>query len=800
MLKISELLKQHNISKDEFKKAYKEVMWKEMSCRTYTISESNFDKIKNKLNLNKKKSDTKNVSKKVLKGSELNKAWGFFSGLWFWSTTSTKKKNNEETEKTKEENITKNKETKKEWKKEDFFAQVSDIAKQRWTFNARVIKRVEDSKSDKKNKKFEKKWKFNRSNIKFEKKEYKAHKKHEKTNENKKQIRDTKQIKSWHKKTKEIKVSQTLKKKSEIKIWDTITVKELSEKMWVNITEIMKIMLQNKILWWINTALDFDTAALIASEFDVEVKHEEQFIDIDKMLEWDLQAILDLDKEADTLLPRAPIVTVMWHVDHWKTSLLDYIRKSNIAWWEAWWITQSIWASKIKYNDKEICFIDTPWHELFTNLRARGAKLTNIVVIVIAAEDWIMPQTEESINHAKEAWVPIIIAVTKIDKIENKQKQQLAIENIKSAIWKFWLIPEDWWWDVPVIWVSSKTWQWVNELLENILLQAEMLDLKYNPNRKAVWVIVDAYKDPKQWITASCIVLTWTLKTWDIVVAYNTYWKVRRMLDFTKKPIKKAQWWDPILILWFHNVPEPGRILEVVDKEKQAQQKIEQIKQQITNENSQSTLQKFLEQRQDQDISILKVILKSDWPSWLEALKQAVNQIPCPENVKIKIIHSSIWIITDADISLAQASDAIILGFNTSIPSLIQKKADEYKVTVKNYNIIYELLEDLTDILEWMVQVELQEVMIWKLEVLWIFYKKEKTMIIWWKVIEWKIKNQAKFKLIRNDEEIWRWEITSLQREQESVSEVSVWHECWLKVKTNKKIQLWDILEVFVLE
>ncbi len=794
MVKIASVIEDLWIDRVSFSEAYEKAFSKKLSDKTYVLSEKNIEIVKQHLTWNSSKQDkpkNKTSSKtkpketpKVLKWSELL-GWGwFFSWLWFAKKEPQSTKIEKEEQKP-EKDLAK---PKIEEKKDDFFSQATDIAKQRWTFNAKVIRREQPSsfKSDKPKKSKKNKW-----NISIWKWVYR---------DKNKNLRESNEIKASSKKKKEASTSKTLRKKTEITIGKTITVKELTEKMWVPMWDFMKVMLQNKILWWINTVIDYETAVLLAIEFNVEVKAKEETINVEKILEWDLQAILDLDKESDNLQERAPIVTIMWHVDHWKTSLLDYLRKTNIASWEAWGITQSIWASMIKHKDKNITFIDTPWHQLFTSLRARWAKLTNIVVIVVAAEDWLKPQTVESINHAKASWVPIIIWVTKIDKIQDKQKRQVIIDNVKTEIWNYWLIPEDWGWDVSVIWISSKTWEWVEDLLEQITLQAEMLELKYNPDRKAVWVILDAKKDDRQWITASMIILTWTLKIWDIVVVHNTYGKIKRMLNFEKKPVRKVSWWEPVMISWLNDIPEPWRIAEVVSKTKDAQNKIALIENTNSEEEQKTTVQKFLEQKKEEETAILKIILKSDWPSSLEALKQAVSQIPCPENIEIKIIHTWIWIVTDSDIALAQASDAVVIWFNTSIPSLIQKKADQQKLTVKNYNIIYELVEYIEDVLEWMIVVELQEVFIWKLNVLWIFYKKEKTMVIWGKVIEWEIRNKSKFKIIRWDEEIWRWDITSLQKEQESISKISVWHECWMKVKTSKKIEEWDILEIFVME
>ena len=592
--------------------------------------------------------------------------------------------------------------------------------------------------------------------------------------------------------------SANLVKKSELFMDDKITLKEFSEKMWVSLIEIMKKLLENKIMTWINSSLDFDTASLIWAEFGVEVKKNEAQLDMESFMSGDLQKILDLDKEAPVLLERAPVVTVMGHVDHWKTSLLDYLRKTSMAEWEAGWITQSIGASVVDYNWKKITFIDTPGHELFTSLRARWAKLTNIAVIVIAADDSVMPQTIESINHAKAAWVPIIIAITKIDKPGHKRDQIIA--DIAAQ----WLTPEEWGWDVPVIGVSSKTWEWIDKLLENILLQAEMLELKYNPNRSAVWVVLDSYKDAKQWVIASIIVLTWTLQVWNIIMAYNTYWKIKRMQNWKWLPIQKATWWEPVQILWFAELPEAWRIVEIVNNEKEAQHKVWIIQQQEASHKNEWAVQEFLAQLKawwaNNKVSELRLILKAEWASSLEALQQAVQWLELPKNVTIKVIHADVWQFSESDVSLGQVSKALLIWFNVSINAILKKKAEQQKVEIKSFDIIYELTDYLLNLLQWMVEVEKQEVTVGKLEVLGIFFTQSKEMTIWWMVIEWRVKNKLRFRVHRWEDIICNWEILSLQRNKDQVKEVIEWEDCGMKVKTWKKIQEHDILEFYELQ
>ena len=589
--------------------------------------------------------------------------------------------------------------------------------------------------------------------------------------------------------------SANLVKKIEIYIDDKITVKEFSEKMGVPLPELMKKLIQNKIMTSITASLDFDTAALIAGEFNIVVKKHDNKVNVQTFMSWDLQEILDMDKDAEYLLPRSPIVTVMWHVDHGKTSLLDYLRKTVVAEGEAWWITQSIWASVVEYNGKQICFIDTPWHELFTSLRARWAKLTNIAIIVVAADDSVMPQTIESIAHAKESGVPIIIAITKIDKPGKNMEQ------IKQDLAKYGLTPEDWWGDTPMIGISSKTGQWIPELLEAVLLQSEMLDLKYNPNRSAVGVIVDAHKDPKQGVVSSIIVMTGTLKVWDIVVAYNTTGKIRRMQNRKGQNITSATWWEPIQVLGISDLPDPWRIVEVVKNEKEAQEKISLIQEQISKTSDSSAVKQFISQLQSNVFGAeLKLILKSDGSSSLEALQQAVNGIQLPKNVTMKIVQASVWYFSDSDLALAQASWALLLGFNISMNAMLKKKADSMKIEMKNFDIIYELTDYLNKLLLGMVEIEQHEVMFAKLEVLAIFFTKNKDMTVWGKVIFWKLHGKPKFTVLRGEDILCTGTVVSLHKNKDEVKEVGEWDQCGIKVTTGKKIEIWDIIEFFEMQ
>ncbi len=794
---IKDAISQLSIDKKDFEKIFKDITGKKTLPKE--IDDKLFSQIKQKAW----------SSEKVLKWDEFS-LWGsdFLSGLWFTQEVEEKPEEiQEEKDDTETEaEIIENK------PKDDFPFKSEKIIKTNNNYNKPRESHQKKSKSNVwfsewktyVKKEWFKKESFNTNtnNNNFHKKpnNQKPFQKNNKKDYRKpndfKKARPTPTGTPANKKDKVATTSANLVKKSVIEISENLTVKEFAEKMWVALPELMKTMMKNKILIWMTASIDFDTATLLWEEFGVEVKMEwNKKLDMDSFLSWDLQAVLDLDKEANTLEERAPIVTVMGHVDHGKTTLLDYLRKTSVAWWEAGGITQSIWASVVQHEWKKITFIDTPGHELFTTLRSRWAKMTNVAVIVVASDDSVMPQTIESINHAKNAGVPIIIAITKIDKAGKN------LEQIKSDLAANWVTPEEWGWDSPVIWVSGITGQWIPELLETIILHTEMLELKYNPNRSSVGVILDSHKDTKQWVLASMIVMTWTLKVWDIAVSYNTYGKIKRMQDWTGKNIKEAKWWDPVQILWFTELPEAGRMVEIVKNEKEASKKITQIQDIERSQNQWWAMQDFLSNLWDnENIAELRLILKSDWVSSLDALRQAVELVPLWDNVRIKIVHSDVWNFSESDLWLAQASKSMLLGFNIWINASLKKKADNQKVQVKTFDIIYELTEYLEKLTTWMIVIEQEEVLIWKLEVLAIFYSKSKEMVVWGKVIDWKITNQATFRVTRWEDILSDGNLISLQKNKDEVKEVPAWDECGIKVKTGKKIQEWDILEFYEMQ
>jgi len=794
MKKIANILKEYSISKDELLCLLKKHTWKVYSNKTTRIWDSTFEIIKPYLEnpktnfSNSSEFNYEEKNSKVLTSHDIEEVDFLATTLWVKHTI-------------KEEKFRKNKEKFKQ----------PGIKDKKSKKDKSIVKKKEQIENVKFNKKeqfydesVKKKWevkKLSKDKKDFYKKEKLKNQKSSFRVEKKKQLEEKKSQKSVSKfikkEERKPKISDTLKKKEKITMWDTITVKELSEKIWIHVTEVIKKFILNWMPVGINSSVDFDTVVLLADEFWVKVEQQTKSSDLTAIFEWNLREIINEKNQTiqkDLLVERPPIVTIMWHVDHGKTKLLDYIRKTDIVSKEAGGITQSIWASQITYNWKKITFIDTPWHELFTAMRARGAKITDIAVIVVAADEWVKAQTVEAINHAKDAWIAILVAITKID------KPNANIEMVKSQMSEQGLIPEERGGDIPFIALSSVTWEWVDELLEYILLQAEMLELKYNPKAPAVWVVLESSKDPKAWTIATLLVMTWTLKKRDPIIAYNVYGKIKLMKDWIWKIVREVKWWDPVQVMWFETVPQSWRIFEVVNSEKEAQKQVEKIRDMIKKTEQKSILSNFLDKMKAWETVELKVVLKAWDFGWLEALKYAMNKVKLPEGVKLKIIHEEVWHVKESDVTLAEASWAFIFGFDSAINSSLKKKLEQKKVTFKNFTIIYELLDYIEKLATWMIEKEAEEVYVWQLEVLAIFYKKWNDMIIWWKVIDGLVKNWAHFMLRRWEDELWWWKVTSVKIEQENVSEVKSWRECWIRVRTGKKIKEWDILEFYIYE
>lgn len=590
-----------------------------------------------------------------------------------------------------------------------------------------------------------------------------------------------------HKKTDGNKAETQVEEKTKtIVLPDNISVKELGERINIEPITIIKKLMEFGLMVNINADLDFESCKKLIKEFGFDAKLEEKSY----VKEFD-----EIEDDIKDLKPRPPVVTVMGHVDHGKTSLLDAIRQTNVTKREAGGITQHIGASQIEIGGKQIVFLDTPGHEAFTALRARGAKVTDIAVLVVAADDGVMPQTVEAINHAKAANVPIIVAVNKIDKPTanpDRIKQQLAEYN---------LIPEEWGGDTIFVNVSAKTGEGVEQLLEMITLVAEMAELKANYKAKAQGIIIEAKLDKGRGPVATVLVQRGVLKTGDNIVAGTAYGKVRALIDSRGKRIKSAGPSIPVEVLGFSEVPNAGDVLFVVSNEKEAkaisEQQKEKLKDLEQNAPQRISLNQLFEQLKKGEVKELNLILKADVQGSIEALKQTIEKCST-EEVQIQIIHCGVGAITESDVMLASASNAIIIGFNVRPDSNAKKLAEKEKIDIRTYRIIYDLIEDLEAALKGMLEPEYEEVILGRAEVRALFKVPQVGVVAGCFVTEGKITRNSMIRVIRQGIVINECKIASLKRFKDDVKEVVSGYECGIGLEKFNDIKEQDVLEAFI--
>jgi len=598
------------------------------------------------------------------------------------------------------------------------------------------------------------------------------------------------------KKKEEVKKPEVEKKEEEeLKIAlipEVITVRELADLLNLPVNQIMADLLQKGILATVNQTIDPEIALQIAEEhgFLAEIQKEGEEVKIVEELPEEEKAKL-IEEEEGELVERPPVVTVMGHVDHGKTTLLDTIRKTDVAAKEKGGITQHIGAYKIKIpNGKEITFLDTPGHEAFTTLRARGSKVADIAVLVVAADDGVKPQTVEAINHAKNANVPIIVAINKID------KPGADPERVKRELSQYGLIPEEWGGDTIMVPVSAKTGQNVEELLENILLVAEILDLKANPKKPAVGTVIESKLDPKKGPVATVLIENGTLHQGDYFVAGYTWGKVRAMFDERGNQIKEAGPGTPVEILGFNEVPQAGDKFIVKKTEREARQLAEMRKrkreEEIQAKKARLHFENLAEQKE------INIILKADVQGSLEAITKSLEELSEKfEDVSINVIHSGIGGITESDVMLAAASNAIILGFNVRPDAAARKAAEEENVDIRIYSIIYDLIEDMENALKGMLKPVEREQFLGTCEVKQIFRIKGVGTVAGCIVTEGVVRRNAKARLVRDGVVIYDGEISSLKRFKEDVKEVAKGYECGLMLKDFNDIKPGDIIESY---
>ena len=584
--------------------------------------------------------------------------------------------------------------------------------------------------------------------------------------------------------------------KDGIEIPDFIAVKEFAEKTGINVAKVIGELMKNGILANINQQIDFDTAQIIADDLGIKLKRLRTIAGVEELMSGDISKLITED-DPTSLKVRPPVVCVMGHVDHGKTKLLDIIRKTNVVDGEAGGITQHIGAYQVVAKGKPITFLDTPGHEAFTAMRARGAKITDIAVLVVAADEGINPQTVEAINHAKEAGVPIIVAINKID------KPGANIDKVKGELSEQGLQPEDWGGKTVTVPVSALNGEGIDGLLDMILLTAEMGDLKANPNREAVGTVIEAHLDQNLGPVATILINTGTLKVMDNVIVGSTYGRIKLMKDFTGKALQSAIPSTPVLVAGLNITPKSGDILQVVKDERTARGRAEEIS--LINKKDSFERMSAANQliSRVKSNKILKIVLKADTKGSLEAIRQSLAKIK-DEEVAIKIIHAGVGTITESDVMMASASEGMILAFTTDFDAPnVSKTAEREMVEVRQYKIIYNLLEDVNKILSGLMEPEIVETLLGRAELKKVFLTKKKETIIGARVLSGKMESKAKLRVVRGrnaaDEEnvVGEAFINSLRKAEETVDEIKEGNECGMKIISEFALQEGDILVAY---
>ena len=572
-----------------------------------------------------------------------------------------------------------------------------------------------------------------------------------------------------------------------IKVGETIIVKDLASKMSCTAAEIIKKLMLMGVLASINQEIDFDTAALVASEFGVNV--EELPPEVDPTL------IPEIVDDPKTLVLRPPVVTVMGHVDHGKTSLLDVIRKTSVSTHEAGGITQHIGAYQVKCQGKKIVFLDTPGHEAFTAMRARGAQVTDIAILVVAADDGVMPQTVEAIHHAKDAGVPIIVAVNKID------KPGANPANVKNELMEHGLVPEEYGGDTIMVEVSAKKNIGISDLLEMVLLVAEVKELKANPKREARGVIIEAQLDKGRGPVATVLVQSGALRIGDSIVAGTTYGKVRAMLNDRGENVKKAGPSVPVEVLGLNDVPAAGDELAALE-EKQARTIAEKRMEKQRNDMIHAkkvSLDDLFNQIQEGHLKDLNIVVKADVQGSVEALNSSLMGLNKNDEVRVRIVHSGVGAVTESDVMLASASNALVIAFNVRPDANARRVADTEGIDIRTYRVIYDALNDVKEAMSGMLAPKYKEIIQGKVEIRQVM-KFSKALVAGSYVLEGKITNQSKIRIVRDNIEVFDGELDGLRRFKDDVKEVAAGYECGITIKDYKDFREGDIIEAYIME
>ena len=577
---------------------------------------------------------------------------------------------------------------------------------------------------------------------------------------------------------------------TEIEIPETITVKDLAAEMKKTTADVIKKLLGYGIMATINNEIDFDTAFLVAGEFGITAKKKQIITEEDILFD-------ESEDKKEELQERPPVVVVMGHVDHGKTSLLDTIRKTNVIEGEAGGITQAIGAYMVTVNDRKITFLDTPGHEAFTAMRARGAQITDIAILVVAANDGIMPQTVEAINHAKSAGIPIIVAINKIDLPDSN------VEKVKQELMNYELVPEEWGGDTICVPISAKNNTNIDQLLEMVLLEADVLELKANPHKQAKGVVIEAKLDKSKGPIATMLVQRGTLDVGDTIVVGSSIGRIRVMTNDKGKKVKQAGPSTPVEITGLTDVPEAGDIFYEVKDEKMAKHLIERRKRQARekaiNQVTKVTLDNLFSQMEEGKLKVLNLIVKADVQGSVEAVKQSMEKLSNDE-VRVKVIHSAVGAVNQSDVTLAKVSNAIIIAFNVRPDNMAKEIAEKDEVEIKQYSVIYQAIEDVELAMKGMLDPKYEEKVIGNVEVRQTFRISNVGTIAGGYVLSGKVERNAGVRVIRDNVVIHEGKLATLKRFKDEVKEVTKGFECGMQIENYNDIKEGDNIEVYVME
>ncbi len=590
-------------------------------------------------------------------------------------------------------------------------------------------------------------------------------------------------------KLRRLELERARKQQLRVRIPDVITVGELATRLKVTATEVIKKLMMLGVMATINEEIDFDTASLVAEELGAKVEHE-VIVTIEDRL-------IDEDDDAEDTEERCPVVCVMGHVDHGKTSILDRIRNAHVTAGEAGGITQHIGAYQVRYEGKDITFLDTPGHEAFTAMRARGANITDIAILVVAADDGIMPQTVESINHAKAAGITVIVAINKMD------KEGANPDRIKEELTKYGMVCEEWGGDVICVPVSAKTGEGIDDLLENILLIAETSELKANPDRRAKGTVVEARLDKGRGPIATLLVQNGTLHAGDVIIAGTAVGRVRVMTNDKGQAVESAGPSVPVEITGLAEVPEAGDTFNAVEDERLARELVEQrkheAKQAKFNEYQKVTLDNLFSQIEQGEMKELSLIVKADVQGSVEAVTQSLEKLS-NEEVRVRVIHGGVGGIKESDVMLASASNAIIIGFNVRPDQTAEENAARDKVDIRTYRVIYDAIEEIETAMKGMLAPKFREVVMGRIEVRQVYKISNVGAVAGAYVLNGKVTRQCEIRVVRDGIVIAEDKMSSLKRFKDDVKEVGESYECGITLEKFRDFKEGDIFEAFIME